>query len=155
MLSKKYKWIFYLFVSLFESLKKLKFQWKWTRRIVMQGKHKLNTLQRMFLCLMISTGCVVRSHWCRLFKNLFTCVRGVYLFFCACLQMVAQKNTKQLFTYICQSCRPNTPFHFPLSPTTRVTPAYLQLFLLIGISVHKHTQASEVVHISKHRTWEM
>ena len=29
--------------------------------------------------------------------------------------------------------------------------AYLQMLLLVGIRVHKHTQASEVVHISKHR----
>lgn len=29
-----------------------------------------------------------------MFQKPVTWVRGVYLFFCACLQMVAQKNTK-------------------------------------------------------------
>lgn len=32
--------------------------------------------------------------------------------------------------------------------------AYLQMFLLIGIRVHKHPKASEIVHVSKYRTCE-
>lgn len=31
---------------------------------------------------------------------------------------------------------------------------YLQMFLLVGIRVHKHAEAGKVVHISKHGTFK-
>lgn len=49
-------------------------------------------------CLRTNGGCIMALHmsWGRMcmIQRLVTCVRGVYLFFCACLQMVGQKNTK-------------------------------------------------------------
>lgn len=33
-----------------------------------------------------------------------TCVRGVYLFFCACLQKVAEKNTESFYKAFGHAC---------------------------------------------------
>lgn len=93
-----------------------------------------------------------------------TCVRGVYLFFCACLHTIAQKNTNTalFFTQIYKksTCQDRWHSFFDLTfcskvdyGRTRVT-AYLDVFFLVGIRVHKDSQACEVVHISKYRTWK-
>lgn len=68
----------------------------------------------------------------------------------------------RLYPIVCTKEEKYSPFYTNwhlLSPqrtrtVIRTTAAYLYVFLLIGICVHKNAQASEVVLISKNRPWK-
>lgn len=92
--------------------------------------------------------------WDQTLRRQVTCVRGVYLFFCACLQKDAGKNTEPFYKAFgqgraCFKAVVTPPHRLNLS---RAVAAYLEVLLLVRIRVHKHTQTSKVVHISEDRT---
>lgn len=75
----------------------------------MQGKKKTNN--RMFV---VRDACLVNKvRYCfgvKRSKLQVTCVRGVYLFFCACLQKVAEKNTESFYKAFGHACTRFNPF---------------------------------------------
>lgn len=48
--------------------------------------------------------------WDQTLQMEVTCVRGVYLFFCACLQKVAEKNTESFYKAFGHGCTRFIPF---------------------------------------------
>lgn len=96
-------------------------------------------------------------------------MRGVYRFFCAFCTMVAQKHKtkhtnsffkmlQKLFPARLGPALTNLCLYFSALDFLEtgeiggLVQPYLQMLLLVGIRVHEHAQASEIVFISKYRT---
>lgn len=117
----------------------------------------------VFACVGTDAGWTTRLEigWIWIVPNeSYLCARSISFLLClspsGCTK--EHKALLQVFSkvFVCDLHSSSTLLYFcqNMWNVSGAASAYLKVFLLIRIRVHKHSQASEVVHISKYRTCE-